>query len=203
MRARPLDRDALASPAVRTRVFFFGHLPACRSRSPSFLAVPTRTTREVDVYIYTVSSCLHTPRAAVALDADAGAGTRLDAAVGATASFVAPLLAAMELSGSAHLRDACNSDYPTNPTCNYTAWPNASFAGNSPAPAPDPLPPQDCMCGAAWVETRAQARRARRSSFVFFFVCSHRPVGWGAALTAAGRRNQCVWVRVRRLCGSQ
>ncbi|KAH8068746.1 hypothetical protein JL721_6310 [Aureococcus anophagefferens] len=72
----------------------------------------------------------------------------------ATAEFVAPLVAAMELEGSPYLRAPCQSDWPTNPTCAYPRWPDASIGPA--APAPDPLPPADCTCGSPWV-ARAQA----------------------------------------------
>ena len=72
----------------------------------------------------------------------------------ATAKFVAPLVAAMELEGSPYLRAPCQSDWPTNPLCEYPRWPDASLGPA--ASAPDPLPPADCTCGSPWV-ARAQA----------------------------------------------
>ncbi|KAH8097705.1 hypothetical protein JL720_607 [Aureococcus anophagefferens] len=96
------------------------------------------------------------PAAAIAAVADAVAAFSLDAPLdlAATAEFVAPLVAAMELEGSPYLRAPCQSDWPTNPTCAYPRWPDASIGPA--APAPDPLPPADCTCGSPWV-ARAQA----------------------------------------------
>ncbi|KAH8049189.1 hypothetical protein JL722_11983 [Aureococcus anophagefferens] len=57
------------------------------------------------------------PAAAIAAVADAVAAFALDAPLdlAATAKFVAPLVAAMELEGSPYLRAPCQSDWPTNP----------------------------------------------------------------------------------------
>ncbi|KAH8047933.1 hypothetical protein JL720_15955 [Aureococcus anophagefferens] len=90
------------------------------------------------------------PAAAIAAVADAVAAFALDAPLdlAATAKFVAPLVAAMELEGSPYLRAPCQSDWPTNPTRAYPRWPDASIGPA--APAPDPLPPADCTCGSPW-----------------------------------------------------
>jgi hypothetical protein len=85
----------------------------------------------------------------------AGNSSTLEAAVEATDKIVGPLIDALKLEGSEALGvPACNSDFPTNPTCNYPKWPDHSLPFG-PAPAPSPLPPKDCVCGSSWVETVA------------------------------------------------
>lgn len=71
-----------------------------------------------------------------------------------------PLVDALELEGSEALGKVwCNSDWPTNPTCNYPKYPDFSLPfGPAPAPAP-PLPP-DCICVSAWVMNEAAPRIA-------------------------------------------
>lgn len=67
-------------------------------------------------------------------------------------SLSAPVVAALEMEGSTKLgKEACNSDFPTNPTCNYPKYPDHAFPPG-PAPAPAPLPSADCICGSPWVE---------------------------------------------------
>eukprot|EP00927_Polykrikos_kofoidii_P022292 TRINITY_DN20844_c0_g1_i3.p1 TRINITY_DN20844_c0_g1~~TRINITY_DN20844_c0_g1_i3.p1 ORF type:complete len:483 (-),score=77.06 TRINITY_DN20844_c0_g1_i3:89-1537(-) len=79
----------------------------------------------------------------------------LQAAEEATNRIASPLVDALKLEGSEALGvPACNSDFPTNPTCNYPKWPDHSLPFG-PAPAPSPLPPKDCVCGSPWVETFA------------------------------------------------
>lgn len=73
--------------------------------------------------------------------------------------MVAPLISAMEYEGSRRLRDVCNSDFVTNPTCGYTKWPDQSLPFG-PAPAPNPLPSADCICGSPFVASTAQALMA-------------------------------------------
>ena len=53
--------------------------------------------------------------------------------------------------GSSPLNPPCESDFPTNPSCNYPKYPDKSIPGGEPAPAPEPLPPQDCTCGSSFV----------------------------------------------------
>ena len=66
-----------------------------------------------------------------------------------------PLLKALKLEGSAKIgEDVCNSDYPTNPSCNYPKYPDFSLPPG-PAPAPKPLPSSDCICGSDWVKDYA------------------------------------------------
>ena len=62
-----------------------------------------------------------------------------------------PIVKALQLEGSAHTgQDICNSDFPTNPTCNYPKYPVFSLPPG-PAPAPSPLPSKECICGSKWV----------------------------------------------------
>jgi len=68
-----------------------------------------------------------------------------------TAQLAKPIVKALELEGSAALGDPwCQSDFPTNPTCNYPSYPQESMAPG-PAPPPNPLPPSTCVCGSPWV----------------------------------------------------
>ena len=67
------------------------------------------------------------------------------------AQLAAPIVKALQLEGSPHLgKDICNSDYPTNPSCNYPKYPDFALPPG-PAPAPSPLPAADCICGSQWV----------------------------------------------------
>jgi hypothetical protein len=80
-----------------------------------------------------------------------GAGS-LAQAEAAAARMAAPLVAALRLEGSAALGvPVCNSDFPTNPQCQYPQWP-AHSGPPGPRPAPNPLPPTNCICGSPWVE---------------------------------------------------
>ena len=95
------------------------------------------------------------------ITASFGAGAAQVAAVKAlsdaynsTARLVAPLVEALELEGSTHVGTPCDSDYPTNPHCEYPMFPNTSLGPRK--PPPDPLPPVDCTCGSAWVMETAQ-----------------------------------------------
>merc|ERR1711865_1163090 len=66
-----------------------------------------------------------------------------------------PLTDALELEGSTKLgHPACNSDYPTNPKCQYPKFPDHSLPFG-PAPAPSPSLPADCICGSPWVQQQA------------------------------------------------
>ncbi|KAL1522457.1 hypothetical protein AB1Y20_017445 [Prymnesium parvum] len=71
-----------------------------------------------------------------------------------TGKLVTPILDALRLEGSAHLNPSCDSDYPTNPNCQYPKFPDKSL-GPRKSP-PSPLPPADCTCGSAWVMQTAQ-----------------------------------------------
>jgi hypothetical protein len=84
----------------------------------------------------------------------------LKAAVVRTAELADPVVAALELEGSAELGDPwCQSDFPTNPTCQYPIYPGKSLPPG-PADAPDPLPPPTCVCGSPWVMGTASEMNA-------------------------------------------
>uniref|UniRef100_A0A7S2MSG7 Uncharacterized protein n=1 Tax=Octactis speculum TaxID=3111310 RepID=A0A7S2MSG7_9STRA len=72
-----------------------------------------------------------------------------------TAAWVEPLSQAFKLEGYHYFYTPCESDYPTNPTCGYTQWPDAALPPG-PVDAPDPLPPSDCQCGSPFVMDTAQ-----------------------------------------------
>ena len=57
----------------------------------------------------------------------AAAEVALETASHTTREIVAPLIKALEKEGNRHLHPPCNSDYPTNPTCEYPRWPRASL----------------------------------------------------------------------------
>lgn len=66
-----------------------------------------------------------------------------------------PIVQALTLEGSAQLhKDICNSDFPTNPTCQYPKYPDHSLPPGA-HPAPNPLPSTDCVCGSPWIMTVA------------------------------------------------
>jgi len=70
------------------------------------------------------------------------------------AKMAQPVIDALQLEGSTKLgHPACNSDFPTNPTCQYPKWPDHSLG--FPAPAPSPPLPSDCICGSPWVVQHA------------------------------------------------
>merc|ERR1719424_2116423 len=70
-------------------------------------------------------------------------------------SLAKPVVDALELEGSTKIgHPACNSDFPTNPTCQYPKWPDHSLPFG-PAPAPSPPLPSDCICGSPWVVQHA------------------------------------------------
>lgn len=78
-------------------------------------------------------------------------GTALARAEARAAGLAAPVVAALKLEGSPALgAPSCNSDFPTNPTCQYPKWPDHSLPPG-PAKPPAPLPPADCVCGSPWV----------------------------------------------------
>jgi len=75
----------------------------------------------------------------------------LKAAEKLAVKLAAPIVAALKLEGSGALGDdICNSDFPTNPACNYPKYPDFSLPPG-PAPAPSPMPSSDCICGSKWV----------------------------------------------------
>jgi hypothetical protein len=84
-------------------------------------------------------------------DSSVGAGAELAAAETRAAQLAAPLIKALQLEGSPNIgKDVCNSDFPTNPTCNYPKYPDFALPPG-PAPPPSPLPAKDCICGSNWV----------------------------------------------------
>jgi hypothetical protein len=79
----------------------------------------------------------------------------LEAAELRAAQLAAPIVKALQLEGSAALgQEICNSDFPTNPSCNYPKYPDFSLPPG-PSPAPSPLPSSDCVCGSEWVTNYA------------------------------------------------
>ena len=112
--------------------------------------------------------------------------------------LAAPIIKALELEGSAHTgKDICNSDFPTNPTCNYPIYPDFSLPPG-PAKAPSPLPSKDCICGSKWVENFAFPSLAGASDKGFtvhtadaFHDVSdvhpfHLPHDWNSCTTSKG-----------------
>lgn len=90
-----------------------------------------------------------------AQSASAPSTAALSALVSATETFAAPLLEVLEYDGYEHFFPSCNSDFPTNPDCGYTMWPNEALPPG-PVPAPSPALPEDCTCGSSWVMEHAQ-----------------------------------------------
>jgi hypothetical protein len=77
-----------------------------------------------------------------------------------TDDLAEPIVKALEYEGSAELGDPwCQSDFPTNPTCQYPIYPGKSLPPG-PAPPPDPLPPSTCVCGSPWVMGKASDMNA-------------------------------------------
>lgn len=75
----------------------------------------------------------------------------LDKIERATELIAAPIVTALQLEGSAALGIlVCNSDYPTNPTCQYPIYPGESLPPG-PVPAPSPPTPSNCICGSPWI----------------------------------------------------
>lgn len=83
----------------------------------------------------------------------ASGSAELEAALKSTADIVAPLVAAFTLEGNHRFNTPCDSDFPTNPTCDYPKYPDKSVLPYGP---PKPLPPADCTCGSKWVMQSAQ-----------------------------------------------
>ena len=65
-----------------------------------------------------------------------------------------PIIQSLNLEGFHNFKAPCNSDYPTNPTCEYPKWPDTSL-GPRRGP-PNPMPPTDCTCGSKFVAEQAQ-----------------------------------------------
>jgi hypothetical protein len=90
--------------------------------------------------------------AAILRDFVKGDGEALSAAKAAAEQLATPVVKALQLEGSTQLgHAACNSDWPTNPTCQYPKYPDHSLP-LGPAPAPSPPLPSDCICGSPWVK---------------------------------------------------
>ena len=88
-------------------------------------------------------------------DALASKGTAfIQDAVKSTGDILDPVLSALKMSGYHYLNGWCDSDYPTNPTCQYPKWPGKSI-GPAKGP-PSPTPSTDCTCGSPWVANVAQ-----------------------------------------------
>lgn len=80
-----------------------------------------------------------------------GGGEQLSSAEAAADLLATPVVDALKLEGSLKLgQSACNSDWPTNPTCQYPKYPDHSLPFG-PAPAPNPPLASDCICGSPWV----------------------------------------------------
>eukprot|EP00939_MAST-03C_sp_MAST-3C-sp1_P000305 g305.t1 len=75
-------------------------------------------------------------------------------AVESTKDILAPVLSALEMAGYHYLNGPCESDYPTNPTCQYPKWPDKSLLPRK--GPPNPMPTNDCTCGSPWVANVAQ-----------------------------------------------
>lgn len=92
----------------------------------------------------------------------------LKRAIQRTVQIASPLVAALELEGSSALGSpACNSDYPTNPTCQYPKYPDHSLPPG-PNPPPSPPLPATCICGSKWITIYA-------NSLIAGFDMSPRP----------------------------
>eukprot|EP00931_Biecheleriopsis_adriatica_P066218 TRINITY_DN40617_c0_g1_i1.p1 TRINITY_DN40617_c0_g1~~TRINITY_DN40617_c0_g1_i1.p1 ORF type:complete len:568 (-),score=118.73 TRINITY_DN40617_c0_g1_i1:93-1796(-) len=72
-------------------------------------------------------------------------------AVEKTGELLNPVMEAMHMEGYRYFNPPCQSDYPTNPTCNYPKYPDKSLIPGSKAGPPNPMPPSDCTCGSEWV----------------------------------------------------
>jgi len=84
------------------------------------------------------------------LDNDkAAAQSKMEKAVEQTGELLAPVLQALHMESYRYLHPPCQSDYPTNPTCQYPKYPDRSV-GPAAGP-PNPMPPSDCTCGSKWV----------------------------------------------------
>jgi len=97
----------------------------------------------------------HQITASIIRDFVVGSGASLLQAEHRALDVSAPLTAAMLLEGSSALgHPSCNSDFPTNPTCGYSKWPDHALPPGA-ANAPSPPLPSDCICGSKWVSDYA------------------------------------------------
>lgn len=99
---------------------------------------------------------------ATSASAKSSAVANLTTAVQNTGTLLAPLIKAMQQEGHHELTEPCNSDFPTNPTCQYPKWPDKSLG--PPAKKPKNLPPANCVCGSAWVASNGQSILANLSA---------------------------------------
>jgi len=112
---------------------------------------PSALAAELDLSPTLSQSEVHDTLSTIVNEFVHGAGAQLEVAEKRAGKLAAPIVAALKLEGSAALgKDICNSDFPTNPTCNYPKYPDFSLPFG-PAPAPSPLPSTDCVCGSQWV----------------------------------------------------
>jgi hypothetical protein len=97
----------------------------------------------------------HEKVAAVVSDFVYGNGRHLGESISLGLQLAKPILKALQLEGSSKIGvDVCNSDFPTNPTCNYPKYPDFSLPPG-PAKPPQPLPASNCICGSDWVKDYA------------------------------------------------
>lgn len=115
---------------------------------------PSPLAEELDLIPEASHDEVYSNLAAVARDFLLGGGPALAEAEATAAALSGPLIKALELEGSTALgHPACNSDFPTNPSCGYPKYPDHSLGPRKPAPSP-PLP-ADCICGSPWVADHA------------------------------------------------
>jgi hypothetical protein len=79
-------------------------------------------------------------------------------AVNQTGVFLDPINQALYQEGYHYLNGPCESDFPTNPTCQYPKWPDKCL-GPCPPP-PSPLPSTSCNCGSPFIMAHAQKTMA-------------------------------------------
>lgn len=118
---------------------------------------PSSLTKELDLKATMSQSEVHDNLTAIIVEFLSGGqtGTILKAASERAQVLSEPLTRALELEGSTALgHPSCNSDFPTNPTCQYPKYPDHSLPPG-PAKAPSPPLPSDCVCGSPWVAKHA------------------------------------------------
>ena len=123
---------------------------------PSFAPSAPANLAALDL-IPDVSAVDAAPRLAAIISDFARGGIRaaLGEAERVASRLAAPIVAALELEGSTALGTPwCDSDWPTNPSCNYPKYPDFSLPFG-PKPAPSPPLPANCICGSQWITTVA------------------------------------------------
>jgi hypothetical protein len=136
---------AAAVPHVFTVLRDASHMSFASGQPSSALAA-------VDLQPAMLEDVAHDKLAEIVRDFLRGGGVALAAAERSAEELAGPVIDALKLEGSTKLgHPACNSDFPTNPTCQYPKYPDHS-APFGPAPAPSPPLPVDCVCGSPWVE---------------------------------------------------